>query len=97
MIMRKFDKELVGEHSDVGLLESSSGDPLDFRFVVTRFQGAIHSVQQVLHRELPKLSIAHEFAKNLLVAFHAVDDESLEGFLEYVTEVLFRVCRCGLF
>ena len=48
-------------------------------------------MEQVLHGQLPKLAISHELSENLLVAFHAVDDEALEGFLEDVAEVVLRV------
>ena len=47
----------------------------------------------MLHGQLPKLAIRHELSENLLVAFHAVDDEALEGFLEDVAEVVLRVRR----
>jgi hypothetical protein len=45
-------------------------------------------VQQVLHCEFSKLSIRHKFAKNLLVALHAVDHEAFECFLEDIAEVI---------
>lgn len=55
------------------------------------FEAAIHLVQQVLQRQLAKLTIRHQLAKDLFVAFHAVYDQALECLFEYVSEVIFRV------
>ena len=54
-------------------------------------------VEHVAQGELPKFAIGHELSNNLLVALHAVDDEALEGFLENVAEVVFRVRGGGFF
>ena len=53
-------------------------------------------MQNVLHCELSKLTIGHELSKDLLVAFHAVDEEPLKCFLKDITEVVLGV-RCSGF
>jgi hypothetical protein len=49
-------------------------------------------VEQVLDGQFPKFAIGHEFSEDLLIALHAVDHETLEGFLEDVAEVVLGVC-----
>ena len=78
-----FSELLLGGN---GAESSASSQPL-------RFQRFIDSVQQVLDGQLPKFTIRHEFSENFLVAFHPVDDEAFEGFLENVTEVLLGIRR----
>lgn len=53
-------------------------------------------MEQVLDGEFPEFAIAHEFSKNLFIAFHTVDHEALEGFLEDVAEVVLGI-RGGSF
>ena len=52
------------------------------------FQRPIDLMQQMFYRQFAELAIAHQFAENFLVAFHAVDHQPLESFLEYVAEVV---------
>lgn len=62
--------------------------PLRRLLVLRILQCPIDFVQHVLHGEFPKLAIRHDLDENLLVAFHAINDEALKGFLEDVTEVI---------
>jgi hypothetical protein len=52
-------------------------------------------MKQAFGGYFPEFAVAHQFAEDFLVAFHAIDDQAFKSFIEDITKIIDRVSRGG--